>query len=404
MASIKVKFHPSTVADHKGLVFYRIIHEREVRQLSSQYHIFNYEWDNRRSMPTAFPTDERRDEIYAIREQIRRDVERLSRIIHLLDCRGVPFTADDIIDAFRRFISEYSLSVFLTSIVAKLKSHGQIRTSETYCSALKSFRRFLAETRRNEDIMIDCLDSGLMQEYESWLRCRGVSPNSSSFYMRILRAVYNRAVECEIIENRHPFRRVYTGVDKTVKRALPLDEIRKIKSMNLSNMPKLDFARDMFVMSFMLRGMSFVDMAFLRKSDRRNGYVTYRRRKTGQQLTIAWTNEMQRILDKYPENKTDYLLPVINKCDVNERTMYRNMSYLINCSLKKVGEMAGIATPLTLYVARHSWASVARAKGIPVSVISEGMGHDSEMTTRIYLASLDTSVIDRANSLIISSI
>lgn len=402
--AIKVIFHPSTVADHKGSIYYRIIHERKVRQLSSKYHIYNNEWDNRRSMPTSSPTDERRNEIDTVREQIRRDVERLSRIMNMLSHRGVPYTADDIIDEFRRFVSEYSLSSYLNKIITKLKNRGQIRTSETYRSAWKSFKHFLTETRRNEDIMLDCLDSELMREYEGWLRCRGVSSNSSSFYMRILRAVYNRAVECEVIENRHPFRHVYTGVDKTVKRALPLEEIRKIKSLNLSNMPKLDFARDMFVLSFMLRGMCFIDMAFLRKSDCRNGYVTYRRRKTGQLLTIAWTKEMQRILDKYPENKTEYLLPVISKCNVNERTMYRNMSYRVNCSLKKVGIMAGIVTPLTLYVARHSWASVARAKGIPVSVISEGMGHDSEMTTRIYLASLDTSVIDRANSLIISSI
>ena len=57
--------------------------------------------------------------------------------------------------------------------------------------------------------------------------------------------------------------------------------------------------------------------------------------------------------------------------------------------------------PLTMHVARHCWASVAKSKNIPLSVISEGMGHDSEETTRIYLASLDTSVVDKANSLIL---
>ena len=60
--------------------------------------------------------------------------------------------------------------------------------------------------------------------------------------------------------------------------------------------------------------------------------------------------------------------------------------------------------PLTMYVARHSWASAAKAKGIPVSVISEGMGHDSESTTQIYLASLDTSIVDSANSIILNSL
>ena len=80
---------------------------------------------------------------------------------------------------------------------------------------------------------------------------------------------------------------------------------------------------------------------------------------------------------------------------------YRNAGYSINRSLKRVGRMAGLEIPLTLYVARHSWASAAKAKGVPVGVISEGMGHDNEATTRIYLASLDTSAVDRANALIL---
>ena len=160
----------------------------------------------------------------------------------------------------------------------------------------------------------------------------------------------------------------------------------------------------MFLMSFMLRGMSFVDMSYLKKTDLANGYITYRRRKTGQQLTIEWTKEMQRILDKYEENGSDYLLPIIRKVGVNDRCVYRNVGYNINHNLKRIAKKVGVSIPLTLYVARHSWASVAKAKGVPVSVISEGMGHDSETTTQIYLASLDTSMVDKANSLILKSL
>lgn len=56
------------------------------------------------------------------------------------------------------------------------------------------------------------------------------------------------------------------------------------------------------------------------------------------------------------------------------------------------------------YISRHAWASIAKSKNIPVSTISEAMGHDSETTTHIYLASLDTSVVDKANSLILKSL
>lgn len=400
MASIKVKFRPSTINDREGTIYYQIIHERKARQLLTDYHVFISEWDETRSSVVTNQKSERKSFILSIRERIRWDVERMTKIIRQLDNKGLIYTADDVIDEFNRYANEYSLFNFMESIIIKLKQNGKTRTSETYTIALNSFKKF----RQGEDIMLDCLTSEVMEAYEAWHQQRGVAPNTISFYTRILRAAYNRAVEDEIIENRNPFRHVYTGVDKTVKRALPLPIIKKIKALDLSLIPSLDFARDMFIMSFMLRGMSFIDMAFLKKTDLRNGYVTYRRRKTGQQLTIEWTKEMQMLLDKYPENESDYLLPIIKNNGTNERYTYRNVGYNINHNLKTVAKKVGISISLTLYVARHSWASAAKAKGIPLSVISEGMGHDSEATTQIYLASLDTSVVDKANSLILKSL
>lgn len=400
MASIKVKFRPSTVANHEGTIYYQIIHERKVRQLPTDYKVFPSEWDENRSMVKITSKSERKPAVIAIRENILRDVERLIKIDRALDSKGLPYTPDDVMDEFNRYAHDYSLFNFMGAIIARLKQNGKVRTSETYRSTLNSFKIY----RNGEDIMLDSITSETMESYEAWQKSRGVAPNTISFYTRILRAVYNRAVEDEIIENRNPFRHVYTGVDKTVKRALPLAVIKKIKSLDLSLTPALDFARQMFLMSFYLRGMSFIDMAFLKKTDLKNGYVTYRRRKTGQQLCIAWTKEMQLILDKYPENKSGYLLPIIRNKVNNERSTYRNVGYNINHNLKCIAGMVGVTIPLTLYVARHSWASAAKAKGIPLSVISEGMGHDSEATTQIYLASLDTSVVDKANSLIIKSL
>ncbi|MBD5237563.1 MAG: site-specific integrase [Bacteroidales bacterium] len=397
MASIKVKFRPSTVTEREGTIYYQIIHDRKPRQLLTEYKVFPSEWDNHRGMVVSVAKSNRHTFILALRERIRGDVERLGKIIRQLDNRGLTYTADDVIDEFHRYAREFSLFNFMESVIARLKQNGKDRTSETYNSALRSFKNF----RRDEDIMLDCITTGIMEAYESWLHKRKVTPNTISFYMRILRAVYNRAVEAEIIDNRNPFRHVYTGVDKTVKRAIPLSVIKAIIGLELSMTPAIDFARDMFLMSFYLRGMSFIDMAYLKKSDLQNGSVTYRRRKTGQQLIIGWEPEMQKILDKYPENKTDYLLPIITNPVTNERKAYRNKCYNINRNLKKISKMIGIEVPITLYVARHSWASAAKVKGIPVSVISEGMGHNSETTTQIYLSSLDVSVIDRANNLIL---
>lgn len=400
MASIKVKFRPSAVTGLEGTIYYQIIHERKVRQLMTGFRVFPDEWDEKRSIVTSTPENGRKPFIFSVRELIRADIERLTKIDRRLDANELVYTADDIVDEFIRYGREYSLFNFMESVIAKLRYNGKIRTSETYKSALKSFRMY----RKDEDIMLDCITSATMEDYGSWLKKRGVAPNTVSFYARILRAVYNRAVEEEIIENRNPFRHVYTGVDKTVKRALPLSVLRKIRNLDLSQSVALDYARDIFMMSFYLRGMSFIDLAFLRKTDLRHGYVTYRRHKTGQQLVIEWTKEMQMILDKYPENKSDYLLPIIRNHGANERNTYLNVGCRINRNLKRIAGMVGVTVPLTLYVARHSWASAARSKGVPLSVISEGMGHDSEATTRIYLAAIDTSLVDKANALILKSL
>ena len=158
-------------------------------------------------------------------------------------------------------------------------------------------------------------------------------------------------------------------------------------------------------MSFYTRGMSFVDMAYLRKKDLQNGVLSYRRRKTGQLLFIKWEKCMQEIVDKYDTSQSNYLLPIIKPFgDIDERKQYIYAAHNINRCLKIIGKELGLSVSLTLYVARHAWASIAKSKNVPLSVISEGMGHDSEATTRIYLASLDTVAIDKANSMILKSL
>ena len=113
---------------------------------------------------------------------------------------------------------------------------------------------------------------------------------------------------------------------------------------------------------------------------------------------------MQEIVDRHTIPESPYLLPVIGRPGTDERKQYINASHLVNRHLKTIGKELGLSVPLTHYVARHSWASAARSKNIPISVISEGMGHDSEETTRIYLVSLDTNVVDKANSLILKDL
>ncbi len=400
MASIKVKFRPSTSEGCEGKIYFQIIHERIVRQWYSDYKVFSSEWDSKKSLIIVSTKTERKSYLLSIRERIKWDSERFKRIIDEYSADKNSFTADEIIEEFIVRQSEQSFFNFMETIIIRLREHGKQRTSETYTCALNSFRRFM----KNDDVLLDGFNSDLMESYQAYLRRHGLIPNSISFHMRILRAVYNRAVEKGITDDKRPFRHVYTGVDKTTKRAIDVKTLKKIKEVNLEMYPKADYARDMFLLSFFLRGMSFVDMAYLKKTDLCGELLIYRRRKTGQQLTVRWVSEMQHIIDKYSQNDTEYLLPIITSTTATSYNQYRTKQYQINKALKIVANRIGLKMSLSLYCSRHSWASIAKSRGIPIGVISDGLGHDSEMTTQIYLSTLDTSAVDRANALIMKLI
>lgn len=285
--------------------------------------------------------------------------------------------------------------------IAHLNTLGKYRTAETYATSLNSFKRF----RNNRDILLEDIDSDTISSYEVYLKDTGVSANTSSFYMRNLRALYNKAVDKGLTTQKFPFKHVYTGIDKTVKRAISLSAVRKLKAFDLSYKPQLEFARDMFLFSFYTRGMSFVDMAYLRKKNLASGMLSYRRQKTGQQLFIKWMPCMHEIIKKYTNEDSEYMLPFIDESNNQDpRKQYMHASHYINRNLKIVGNLIGLHIPLTMYVSRHTWASIAKSKNIPISIISESMGHDSEATTRIYLTTLDSHAIDEANDIILKSL
>ncbi len=325
----------------------------------------------------------------------------LKRIIERLERIGNPYTAETVATLFHDAREHGDgFIAFTTALIKQLEQIGKIRTAATYMTVLNSFVRF----RQEREILLESVDAQVMLAYENYLKSNGICPNTTSFYMRNLRAIYNRAVDQDLIVQRYPFKHVYTGSGKTVKRAVPLSVIRDIRDIDLDEDPTTDYARDLFLFSFYTRGMSFIDMAYLKKRNLQNGILSYRRQKTNQQLFIKWETPMEEIVGKYDTNGSPYLLPIIRYAEEDERKQYKSAAHLVNVKLKKLGERLGLSMPLTTYVARHAWASIAKSKNVSLSVISEALGHDSEHTTRIYLASLDTSVVDKANNLVLRSL
>lgn len=402
MTSIKLKFRPSMAPGKEGSLVFQLIHGRSVRRITSEYKIFAEEWDSRvgRILLPA-PSFPRYAYLVSVKSGLQWELDRLRRMVQESKKATGTVRLDDIAAAFFSSIEmPDSVFNFIREQIQHKKQLGKVRSSETYRSMLNSFMHF----RKGVDLTFDMMDGGLMELYEAWMQGCGLTRNSTSFYMRIMRTNYKLAVEKGLTSDRHPFRHVYCGMDKTVKRSMSFSEIKRINELDLSRKRSLDFARDMFMFSFCTRGMSFIDMAYLKKADLNNGCLAYRRKKTGQLLTMEWTEQMQGIIDKYKSDDTRYLLPIITREDGSERRQYQNQMRRINRHLKEIARLAGLSLSLSMYYTRHSWATIARGKDVPLSVISEGLGHDSETTTQIYLDSIKSSEVDKANRMILEGL
>lgn len=402
MASVKIKFRPSSVNGKEGTLYYRIIHKRKVKEYSTGLTLFPKEWNTDISeISINISNIERARYLYSVKERVDSDMDKFRHIVSNLTNGGKDFSADDILDEFNGCGNTLLLSGYMQSVIADYKRMGKIRTAEAYASTFRSFMRFC----NGSSPALNMINSKLMIRYEAYLKSCKVCSNTISFYMRNMRAVYNSAVENNLVEQQYPFKHVYTGIEKTVKRALTAHNMRLIKQADLGGFPLLNYARDMFMFSFYTRGMSFIDMAFLKKDNLNGNIITYRRRKTNQLMHIKYENCMKAIVEKYKNKNSEYLLPIIGSTGgIDTRIQYIYAAHNINRSLKALGKRLELPIPLTMYVARHSWASIAKSRNIPVSIISDGMGHESEKTTRIYLASLDNFAVDKANNLIIKSI
>ena len=402
MATIKVKFRASTVEGKEGTLYYHLIHQRNLRWISTDYHVFPEEWNDKKSAIIVSNRTDRQAHLQLLQSQIDWEMKQMQRIIHDKEQDGIPYSIDDIAKEIQQLPPSQSVFAFFRQQIAKKEQMQRIGTKNNYTSAANRFMEF----RNYEDLAFSQMTTEMMEMYQAWLWNRGISQNSVSFYLRTLRTLYNKAVEAGQAPPKDIFAHVQTTNTRTAKRSISVKDIRKIEKLDLPRGSSLDKARDLFLLSFYLRGMAFVDMAFLKKSDLKCGLVSYNRRKTRQNLNIEWMKPMQTIIDKYEEQTKDspYLLPILTGKETTSYTAYRKVEYNTNYNLKKIGQMVGLKIPLTTYVARHTWASIALHMNIPIAAISEGMGHNSYKTTQIYLQSLDVATINEANERIIQKI
>ena len=277
---------------------------------------------------------------------------------------------------------------FLPTVMNEVeKRRGLTSTStlENELTAIRSFIRFAGK-----GITMDDITPQLIGNYERWLIGKDIRKNTSACYLRSLRAVLNRCGK----DGASLFRKVHTGTIRTEKRAVDGDTIRKIQNVPLVSGSFLAHARELYIFSIMAMGMPFIDLVHLRKSDVRDGSIIYYRHKTGRRVKVGIEPAMQEILTRYSDPNSPYLFPLLKAGSERE---YRSLLSRYNRALARISVLAGLKKKLTSYTARHTWASMAYKKGVPLAIISKALGHSSPVMTQTYLKEIDDNAIIQAN-------
>ena len=396
MATIKVKLRPSSVVERAGTIYYQVTHRRATQQITTNIRLQPDEWDTIGEQAVVSVADKN-----IIQNRIDSDIALLKRIVKDLNNSGVTYSVGDIVKRFKSPECHVLVLDFMQNQIRLMRNAYRLGTALIYEKTMKNFVKFLGGV----NLPFSAMTEQVIADYNAFLVQRGMVRNSISFYMRIMRAVYNKAVRQKLVEQSHPFTEVYTGIDRTRKRAVSESVISQLYKLNLAEGTPLALARDIFIFSYCTRGMAFVDIAYLKRENIQNGVICYARRKTGQLLSVRIEPSIQRIIDRYSSALSPYVFPILTSTET--KPAYEEYQVAINNhnrQLRRLSKMLPAGCKLTSYTSRHSWATAARNHNVPISVISAGMGHTSEQTTQIYLTMLENSVIDDANQGLIRSL
>ena len=270
-------------------------------------------------------------------------------------------------------------------------------TVKNYNTALTSFSTFL----KGKDIAAEAVKNNVINDFCLWLKEHNVSENTSSCYMRSLRAIYNSAVKQKMTSQKQPFSDVFTGNKKTEKRSMDKKDINKIISMPPEKDKRLLLTHDIFAFCLFAMGMPFIDAYCLTKDKIHDGIITYKRHKTGQAVNVTIEKCMKAIINNYSRSESEFIFPLGQDEESFNYKAYHSALSQYNKYLKTIARKAGVTANISSYSARHTWASFAFKENVPLLVISQALGHTSTNTTLTYISEIEASKLASINKKII---
>ena len=400
ITSVKLMLNKSRILNNGSypLVF-QVIHNRRKKLLYTGYRVKEEGFDELEGkIMNGVGSTFTATEVVKMNRELRKMRNQIDIRMRQLERTREEFTVEDILtqNAFGTGKSQFYLLRYINAQIERKQELKKVGMAAAYKSTRSSLAKFIG----CPDVRMSEVDLAFVRRYEDFLYSNGASGNTVSYYLRNLRSLYNQAVtDGYHPRGEYPFAKAQTRPAKTVKRALSRTDMQNLADLNLENEPELEFTRDLYLFSFYAQGMAFVDIVLLKKTDICNGVLTYSRHKSKQLIRIVVTPQMQGVIDKY-NTENEYLFPIISGEYASGYQKYRLALGRINRHLKKIAVVADIKVPLTTYTARHTWATLARDYGAPISVISAGLGHTSEEMTRVYLKDFDVSMLNQVNSMV----
>ncbi len=409
-ATVNIMLNPTrTNSDGKRTVSLRLTINRKRIYYTLGYHVFEKDWNQSLIRVKKNYDPENYTEV---NKTLKHYFSKAHSVIEQIEQSGKPITHEQFRKRFFNESSVNSVIDYYDRVIEELNAKNKIGNALNYRQSREAFSRFV----NNRLVKFEDVDVAFLNRWERKLS-KTCSGNGISNYMRTLRALINRAISEDICSpSTYPFKsnfnhngyRISKLETSTRKRALSEEDLEKLKQCDPGENESLIDAKNIFFFSFYTMGMNVIDICFLKESDIIDGRIRFERSKNSKPHNIKILDPVQEILDYYQQFDfgTKYLFPALKQEHITEAQKKRrakDFNRYINNNLKKLGELAGISNPqeLTTYVARHSWATTMKRRGVPRSLISEAMKHADEKTTQIYLDSFENKRVDKMNEMLL---
>lgn len=400
--SISIYFRKEKINKHnESFICAKISHNNESKRISLGIKINANDWDfEYNKVKENAPNRE------YLQLLIDTEIQKINKKILNYQIQNQKFTLDNLLEKPEKKQKTITVEKYFMKLVSQLKEIGKLSSASKYYFCLSSLSKF-----KSMNISFTDIDFQFLKDYEIYLRKKGLANNSIATQFSCFKSTYNKALEEGIFTNEDsPFKKYKVGRlwTQTRKRAIHKEDVQKLKGFDLSTLtkyptPYLEFARDIFIFSYLTAGINFKDIATLRYCDLDNGRIYYSRHKTQKNMNTILLPDAMTILNKYMKKDAgaeDYIFPVLDRnihiTEQQQADRIQKVLKQVNRKLKIISRALNLKINLTTYVARHTFATVLKRSGVDIGIISESLGHSDLKTTQIYLDSFENTQIDAA--------